>query len=84
MSRFWEKILRYTPTFPGTEEEAARNVDSHNWRVFRFHEFYHEASQDWPPIVECEDCGCLADSDRSNYPCGEAPNMVKLEDLRKK
>lgn len=84
MSRFWEKILTYTPSFSGTEEEADQNYDTHVWRVFRFHEMYDEASKDWPPVVDCSVCGVLADTERAKYACGAAPTPVKLEHLRKK
>ena len=83
MSRFWSRILRFQPTFEGTEEQVKDNIDSHTWHNFRFDSVYSEAS-DLPPLVTCKVCGILADSNGASWPCGEAPPDVTLSEWMKR
>lgn len=83
MNRFWERLVKVTAPFSGSPVEADRNVDAHNWRVIRLHDRYPEAQESWPPVVSCVDCGVLADSEASKYPCGAAPEPVPVRFLKR-
>ena len=82
MSRFWNRIVRLVPPFGGDDNEAATNIDSHNWRVVRLSQLYSEADETWPAVVECRDCRVVADSESAKYPCGTAPKPVSLRDWK--
>jgi hypothetical protein len=77
-SRFWEKMVYYSPPFSGSEVEARRNVASHTWRTVHLHQRYSEASENWDPVDECHKCGVLSKSERSRYACGKAPPAEKF------
>ena len=82
MSRFWERILRVTPAFKGSPEEEKQNVESHTWRTVDLEQRYGLAGLS--KIIECNVCKIVAGSERSKYPCGEAPPMVSYEEAHKK
>ena len=68
-----------SPPFNGTETEARRNVASHSFLPVDLYERYSESSEDWSPVSECQQCHVLATSERSRYPCGAAPEALKLD-----
>jgi ribosomal protein L32 len=79
-SRFWEKLVYYSPPFVGTEEEKQRNKASHAWRTVRLSQRYAEASAKWDPVDECQNCKVLRGSQRSHYACGMAPTPEKFRE----
>ena len=81
MSRFWEKIIRIQPEFVGTPEEEKANAESHDWGRWIVAEEYPELSHltDLDPLIRCETCGCLADSNAALWPCGKAPASIPLD-----
>ena len=72
--------MYFSPPFTGPELEARRNMASHSFRSVHFHQRYPESDENWAPVDECERCHVLADSERSRYPCGAAPNPLKLDE----
>ncbi len=74
MSRFWEKIVRVTPPFEGTAEQIKNNVESHSWRnvdlSIRF------GVKDMGEVIECAECGVLANSNVAYYSCDDVRNGV--------
>ena len=79
-SRFWEKLVQVSPPFDGPESEARRNVASHKWRSVDLYQRYMEANENWAPVKECLQCGVIADSGRSRYACGTAPDGLRLQE----
>ena len=77
-SRFWEKIVYFSPPFNGSEAEASHNVAGHTWRTVHLYQRYPEASEKWDPVDECNKCGVLSKSERSRYACGKAPPAEKF------
>lgn len=75
MSRFWERIVRTTPRFPGAPEQVRANIDSHRWRKVDLERRYGIAGL--KPSVECSVCNVLAESNAATYPCGsEIPSFT--------
>jgi hypothetical protein len=68
MSRSWEKFIKVTPRFIGTDEERKTNVESHDWK--RVDLAIRYGIDELGVVVECADCGILASGTESEYPCG--------------
>lgn len=79
-NRFWEKLVQVSPPFDGSEADARRNVASHIWRSVHLYQRYMEAKDHWAPVTECRQCGVIADSERSRYACGSAPDGLRLQE----
>lgn len=79
-NRFWEKLVRVSPPFDGSEAEARHNIASHKWHSVNLYQRYTEAHENWAHVKECRLCGVIADSARSRYACGAAPDGLRLDE----
>jgi hypothetical protein len=84
MSRFWSHLIKIQPRFDGTDEEAMINVDSHHWTRLEFDQLPEIPSKKYPSMIVCKTCDALADSNAAEWPCGEAPPPVTLEELARR
>jgi len=68
MCRSWERFVKVTPRFNGTDEQRKNNVESHDWRRVDLAERY--GIDELGIVVECFNCGILASGSEAEYSCG--------------
>lgn len=78
MSRVRELIARITLPFPGSEKDRQANQSSHIWRVVDLEDRF--GARGIPKATECQRCKVIAESEASNWPCGQAPAPLSLDE----
>lgn len=68
MCRSWERFIKVTPKFQGTDAQRKENVESHSWQRVDLSQRY--GIDEMGVVVECSQCGILASGSESEYPCG--------------
>lgn len=78
MSRALERIAKITLPFLGSDRERQVNQSSHVWRVVDLEDRF--GAKGIPKATECQRCKVLAESEASNWPCGQAPAALSVDE----
>lgn len=71
-------MIKITIPFEGSDEDRARNQESHVWRVIDLEERY--GAKGVGKATECQRCKVVADTVAADWPCGKAPNPISLDE----
>lgn len=78
MNRAIEKIAKITMPFIGSNVDKKTNQASHAWRVVDMEDRY--GFRGLPKTTECQRCKIVASSEAANWPCGQAPTPLSLDE----